>query len=87
MKTISKFPLKITDVQSIMMQEGAKILTLQAQRDIPCIWAEVIEENKKVKRTFTTYGTGHELPEYPGEYLGTYQVKNGSGVFHLYELK
>jgi hypothetical protein len=45
------------------------------------------EENRIMKRRiFNFYGTGHEIPDNPGRYLGTFQLKGGMLVFHLFEV-
>lgn len=87
MKTIHKFPLKVTDRQTLVLPLGARILTVQAQRETPCIWAEV-DAGKNVfteQRTFLTFGTGHDMPDLVAKYVGTYQLKGGELVFHVYE--
>ena len=83
---IFKYPLKIIDEQVLELPVDAKILTLQAQNDLPFIWATVEPEAKTEKRTFMTYGTGHPLPASMDMhcYIGTYIVPNL--VFHVFEL-
>ncbi len=85
MRKIFKYPLKVEDVQMIEMPKGAAILTVQAQQEIPCIWAEVDPDAPPVKRCFTTYGTGHRVEEIKARsYVGTYQLKGGALVFHVF---
>lgn len=85
-KAIWKFPLKTDDVQQIEMPEGAQILCVQMQGGNPCIWAMVDPEAEKTKRTFEIFGPGHPVPEATRMYIGTYQLYNGSLVFHLFQL-
>jgi len=73
------------DEQIVLMPIGAKILCLQIQNDIPCVWAVVDTSVGHEGRVFSTYGTGHETPKYPGIYIGTYQLHNGALVFHVFE--
>lgn len=83
---IFKWTLSVTDKQSLRMHEGAKLLTLQTQGDAPQLWALVDEKAPLVTRIFSTYGTGHTMPEGdPGQYVGTYQLQGGSLVFHVFE--
>lgn len=83
---IWKFPLAITDRQTVIMPAGTKILTIQAQDGFPQIWALVNESSdQKQARKFVTYGTGHAITEDPGTYIATYQVNNGELVFHVFE--
>lgn len=85
MKTIWKFPLHKVALQSLSMPKGAKILTLQVQNDQPCIWALVDEDHRKELKEFLTFGTGHQLPEKLGPYVGSYQIHDGWLVFHVFE--
>ena len=38
MKSIWKQYLKVQDVQKILLPKGAKILCVQVQKGIPCLW-------------------------------------------------
>lgn len=84
-KKIFKYPIKVEDVQMVEMPRGAVVLTVQTQQEIPCIWAEVDPDAEKVRRQFRTYGTGHAMDAGPDRlYIGTYQLRGGSLVFHVY---
>jgi hypothetical protein len=87
MKTIWKFELDFNS--TFEMPKGAEILTVQLQKDIPCLWALVDTEKELEKRHFETYGTGHPLSYERGNskvYIGTYQIANGALVFHVFEM-
>lgn len=86
MKTIWKY--EIFPEATIEMPVGSKILDVQVQFDKPCIWVLVNSDVtvKKVKRRFICYGTGHSIPDYPGEFIGTFQLHGGGLVFHLFEV-
>jgi hypothetical protein len=80
--------LRVDDSQTVLMPEGAEVLTVQAQRDIPCMWAMVDPSKPKVPRDFETFGTGHTIREDMGTdrtYVGTYQIRGGGLVFHVFE--
>lgn len=47
MKKIYKYAIEITDDQDIVMPVGAKILTVQNQNGVPCIWAMVDPNSEK----------------------------------------
>lgn len=84
---IWKFTLAVIDDQSIVMPSDAKLLSVQVQFEMPQLWALVDEEGKRTaKRHFQTYGTGHPMPNNPGIYIGTYQLKEGALVFHVFEV-
>jgi len=85
MMRIYKYPLgEPSGTIAIEMPKGAKVLTVQAQRDVPCISALVDPEAETVVRCFRLYGTGHavslDLP-----YVGTFQLLEGALVFHLFD--
>ena len=83
MKTIHKFKLDPEGVVS--MPADAEILAVQTQRDYPYIWAIVDPEKPVDERRVKVYGTGHQLPDKPGKYLGTFQLANGALVYHAFE--
>jgi len=86
MEQIFKYPIEVTDEQTIKMPEDAQILTVQTQRGAPCIWAKVDESKKMTDCRIRTFGTGHNIPEgFYGKYIGTYQLKDGNLVFHVFD--
>ena len=86
MTTIHKFPLETTDYQNIYLTHGAKVLCVQVQNGIPCVWVLLDTEEHPVVATVRTYGTGHTIDENTPEesYVGTYQLENGALVFHVF---
>ena len=76
------------DAQEIAMPAGAVILALQTQNEAPCIWALVdAEEPVHETRIFRTVGTGHSADvASKGTYVGTYQIRGGQLVFHVFEM-
>ena len=87
--TIWKFELIVADTQTISMPEEARILTVQTQNGSPCIWAMVEENFDMVLRHIRIAGTGHPLPngydEIMGKYIGTFQLREGSLIFHVFD--
>ena len=84
---IFKYLLKMEGKQKIDLPENARILTVQTQNGIPCIWAIVDEESTKTKHhTIRTYGTGHPFDSHIHcFYVGTYQLNGGNLVFHVFD--
>lgn len=82
-----KFPLELTDLQVVKMPNGARILTVQVQHDVPCLWALVDPEKTLVNRRIRIWATGQPILEDFGVYLGTIQLRDGSLVFHVCELQ
>lgn len=86
MDRIFKFQLAVDDIQDVDMPTGCAVLSVQAQRNVPCIWAMVDPNAPKIRRRFRTYGTGHPMEDagaFP-HYVGTYQLQNGSLVYHVF---
>ena len=87
---IWKFPFDVTADVSVEMPFGAKVLTVQVQNGIPCLWALVEPRNTMPKTSdgttkFRIVGTGHEF-DGQGEYVGTFQLMDGALVFHVFEV-
>jgi len=90
MLSIFKYPVLIQDHFTLELPKDAKILTVQTQRGTPQLWAMVDSETEKEKRYFRLTGTGHPLgDDYLRiiNYIGTFQMVNGTLVFHLFEIK
>lgn len=87
MKTIWKFECKVEDRFTLEMPEGARILSLQTQGQVPCLWALVDTDTPLEKRYFRLLGTGHPVDFSVPRHVfhGTFQLFGGSLVFHLFE--
>jgi len=86
---IWKFPLLDTDIQTVNMPQGAKIIALQIQYGTPALWAEVNPDAPaNENRVIECFGTGQHIHCGMGVervYLGTVQMHGGSLVLHFYE--
>jgi hypothetical protein len=85
MKTIWKFPLLVSDVNVLEMPKDATILSVQAQDDEPMLWALIEPEGPKTSRVVLTFGTGHRVDDSPLRFIGTYQLRGGAFVGHVFE--
>lgn len=84
--TIWKYSLDAEDIQTLMMPEGAQILTAQMQGNALCLWAMVNPEKAKEKREIEVFGTGHPGSDaVPRRYIGTVQMQGGALVWHIFE--
>ncbi len=84
MSTIWKYELERKDEQLIEMPAGAEILCVQVQCGTPVLWARVDPDVERIKRLIITHGTGHQLSDKTGEYLGSYQTVGSALVFHVF---
>lgn len=91
MRTIHKLLIDTPPGQSffVSMPQGARVLSVQMQRDTPVFWAllDDDEEQETEEREFVIYATGHDIPkEHRLEYVGTFQIRDGIFVWHLFEI-
>ena len=81
-KQIWKFEIK---EGCIIMPIGAKILSVQSQRERGMIWALVDPNAEDEPRHFAIVGTGETFDETNMTYIGTFQ--DSPFVWHLFEWK
>lgn len=85
MESIFKYELGVTHEQIITMPAKAKLLSIQVQKGLVQLWA-LVDLNEPIKgRKIRTIGTGYQIHEYPGEYITTYQLEDGSLVYHVFD--
>lgn len=87
MKTIYKYPIMITNGQTLPIPVGANMLTVQVQNGNPFIWAMVDTDAPVEDVSIRVYGTGHLISESSNlEYIGTFQsMYGGNLVFHVFK--
>ena len=61
MKTIYKYPIEITDEQTVSIPIGAQVLSAQMQGTQLCIWAMVDSTNFNCNRRVRIFGTGNPV--------------------------
>jgi hypothetical protein len=84
--TIYKYPVPVQDEPAVWLPQGARVLTVQTQREIPYIWALVDPKAYTTLRVFRLAGTGQPISETDDlRYIGTFQLHDGQFVFHLFE--
>lgn len=91
---ILKYKIDVTGKQVIKLPADSEVLTVQVQNGVPHIWAKVYDEEsilkahgeyKEEEHHISSYGTGNEIKNSCGRYIGTYQLDEGSLVFHVFE--
>lgn len=85
MKTVWKFPMSSV-AASFAMPEGAEILHVDLQGDLPCFWALVDPAKPTVSRSFRMVGTGHPINFPTDKFIGTFLTEEGKFVFHIFEI-
>jgi hypothetical protein len=90
MRTIHKYRLQVPDdirEASLIMPQGARMLSVQEQQNRIMLWAEVDTERPPATYRFSIYGTGHPIDEdNPGRYIGTVLQMGGNLVWHIFDL-
>lgn len=83
--TIYKYDLQIADEQILEIPEGFEILTVQTQRNRPRLWV-IVDPSKGHKSVLIHMrGTGHLMGNAVGKkYIGTFQIDEGTFVFHTF---
>lgn len=83
MKSIWKFPIEVTDEQSVKMPVGAQALSVQVQNGQVCLWALVDADAETEERFVQIFGTGHPVSG-EGTFVETFQMQGGTLVFHAF---
>jgi hypothetical protein len=82
-RTVFKYPLLVTDIQTISTHEGAKALTVgRDPQGTFCLWAEVDTKKTLVEAKVFIVGTGREVPANATRYVGS--VVTAHFVWHIY---
>lgn len=84
LRQVWKFPLPLTDLATINMPTGARVIHVDVQGATPCLWALVDPDAAAEPRHFRVAGTGHTL-EPDLRHLGSFLIFDGAGVFHVFE--
>jgi len=96
MNRILKYPLNITDKQTIKipLQHGMSlkdsVLKIDIQREYPFMWVMAEDENEPIECEIFTKGTGHTCDSIftrVDTYLGSYQLQGGGFVGHVFGFK
>ena len=69
-----------------MLPIGAKPLSVHVQNGTPFLWSLVDPNAEMGEKAFHIAGTGHELPDNIGQFIGTFLIAGGSLVFHVFEV-
>lgn len=73
-KRIYKYQLSIVDIQSFIIPRDSKILSVDVQNGIPCIWVLVDTDNENIVCSIAMVGTGNLTNHIEGyNFLGTFQ--------------
>jgi hypothetical protein len=85
MITIYKFALTDALTQPLSLPIGAEILKIATQGSLLCVWVMLDNEKEIEVREITRIGTGWEITEEPGRYIGTITTDNGIFTWHFFE--
>jgi hypothetical protein len=83
MNTIYKYPIEITDEQTVSMPIGAQVLSAQMQGTQLCIWALVEVGNINCDRRVRIFGTGNTV-KLDGNWKFVDSVQERIFVWHVF---
>ncbi|KKN34697.1 hypothetical protein LCGC14_0791240 [marine sediment metagenome] len=85
---ILKYPFEVDGEVNIQMPAGARVLTVQVQYGSPCLWAAVVPEAPIETRSFRIFATGQkiDIDLTQAQYIGTFPLREGSFIGHLFEI-
>ncbi len=86
MKTVWKYPLLPTDVQTLLVPQGATFLSTEEQAGTIVVYALVDPSAPQVPRMVEIVGTGHDAPTWADKstFLGTVKQMGGQYMFHVF---
>lgn len=86
-EVIYKYPLEVSTVpQPITMPTDSRIVKVESQHNMICVWAIVpYESEEKVIRTFYIVATGQPFSIKGQIYRGTVLMEQGRYVWHVWE--
>lgn len=86
MKVIWKYPIRITDFNSIEVPKGAEFLSAKVQNGQLTVWALVTPTAPKVNRTIRIFGTGNPTDNdfETLTFIDTVLTHNDSLVWHVF---
>lgn len=85
MLKVFKYPIGSEREFAIEMPIGARVLTVQEQGMVPCLWALVDPEAAPEPVRFALRDTGDDATDVAeATYVGTFQVRHLGYVLHLW---
>jgi hypothetical protein len=88
MQVVYKYLANIGEKTLLVLPLGAKILTVQKQKENICFWVLQYEGQAPTEvKTILKVGTGHTFDDVNYyQYIGTVQEFDGSLVWHYFEV-
>lgn len=84
MKQIWKWEIDVKVGGEIEVPSDFRPLYVAVQDGVPCLWAEVDPQGKKMKMLVHVFGTGQPMPYARALYVGSFQLLDGAFVGHVY---
>ena len=82
---IHKYPLdRSAGRVAVMMPLRRRVLSVQAQHNVPCVWALIDPESPLSLVAFACVLTGAAVPASAGAYVGTVLLDGGAFVLHIF---
>lgn len=83
---VRQYPLSPSRLHFVEMPAGAQVFTVRMHGGVPCLWAQVDENEARIqRRTFFIYKTDEEMVDSPMAYVGTFRVHGAYDASHVFE--
>lgn len=82
MRTIYKYPIAITEKQTMILPAGAEFLSVQVQNNNLYAWVLLDTKKPKESVNIRIYGTGHPIEDIKLKHIETIQID--SFVWHVF---
>lgn len=86
MKSVFKYPLAVTDTQTLLLPTGSKVLSVEEQYGSIVLYVLVdpTPEAETEPRRFLIHGTGHDVTNPDADFVGTVKLEGGALMFHVF---
>jgi hypothetical protein len=87
-KKIYKYSIESEKRQTLDCPKESEVLSVQIQNGVPVLWALVDagpNDARIAKKEIHVYATGETIEESNLNYIGTFQMREGRLVFHVFE--
>ena len=86
-----KYLIKMHGETRIELNGIGRVLHVDVQRQLPCVWVEVTHQHPLYKETkkIRVFHTGEEIPNellHKTKYIGTLLLDDGNYVGHVYQI-
>jgi hypothetical protein len=81
-------PVPVTEYFLLEIPDGARVLSVDVQHGVPCLWVLCDPDKSYECRKFRLIGTGDPIRESMDQlrFIGTFQMNDGYLIIHVFEV-